>query len=1672
MLIVPNHHVIVPITNDIGISAIGNSNFVAATFRVDLFGDSILCGRDPDLIDPECGCSPSDLSGAVPQPPNRLLEVFLPQFKLDVRSKCSGLSTSAQLLNGTDGVNTVWPTNTTGDIVVINHGLNDCRFEVDVSEYKQNLKDLRKVIDETKEVVWLTPTKARGLDTNPYASAMRQVAAEYGDIVADANQIKDWMGELPDGTHPRQLGYSELVELCLAPAVNNAIVKLITRLYNRDTQNPYNNLRQDLQGKFVMTGERQLQLPFTPKSSSWVEVYHRDNISYRVVSRGYLDSKGILTSGIWNADTSQKLVNAGRSYNLSKIKRDRGDIIFSRTYDVFGDPKEAKRLANDLNQTNDDYIVVVSTFDEPRDNRLAPELVEAMYRCGASAQIFGSPNFKYRSSYILVGIPGIGQGQGHEAYGGWVDATEANIAPIPTSNRMVTLSYYPIMAGNDQWSDLLNDFAVWDENYHASLISVDGDNTGNIAGGGSGSGSSLNYYEGATALTTYWNNSTTTNMTVSGLGAVLMHGYTPSSTYTFTYTSIPAHNEIRYEVYWHFVDSADNETCDLKLDGTLKARFRKAYNQTSPTIDLNLMDSITWQSATYSYSPWGGTNNGYLVMDSGWIPHVNSTFTAEHVVGLDQAQNDEAVYFSHVRFRARSATSNAEGTLNYALTTPIARWVVTQEDEIVDSIGYPNTNTTTAVNTLIVETPDCKDLGIQFGIQGQSYLRVTNDPKLELTSNVQIQNFTIEAVVWPLPGGGGGMIVNKDSEYELRIDGDGTIWVALDWGTGTDVNLPGGGWYVTTANVELGVKSHIAWVVDGTQFEILVNGVSKHVEMGLDRQNAKHGNDLFIGNRTSLSDQFKGYIIDLRIWDRALSAQEFLTTKNYFEYTNIPFNYGVAPLLENFIPTLGTRPNDDLVIIGHNVTMNDLYTLGIYKTKRDVLTGVAGDEVTWSCVFSAPEQFVVGYWLWDARKYPTNVKFKTLGTYNNGSNTRVSGAFVLPPTFNEKSIIVFGVGDGAPLSPTGFSNVSLQVNAKRISSEWSGNNYYWDVFFPQPDEITFQLSTDNIGTLYIQKSPSANVLLPSSYDEVISVSTECRSYEDIQANVYIVPECGWYRIQVYAENTLDLAKPPTFYTGQEIISPTPAQLFMNTYGVSTPTNLFTWDVILKDNTVYTVELESQLTDAQLYIKELIDGVETSYRPIVSGVTTVGATVTRSFTTISGYHSIKITASTSVIVAARIRTSGGKSVWNTRSVINPRETDFKGVAAKATDRFNRTLWTTRSPINQKEFNNSFRTRTVDRSHSYSEIEFELSPHGTIIPVDIYPPRYEYLDSNNEIKSMSLTRDYDIVKNFPPVNGTRIVNHRYYSSKVATLPERYRVAYGNKIIFEQPMHGVITVVSDTLAAKNQTASELSLENTHSMDYYRKRFTPARWAPGSNVYPLGSTVFGQAPGSTGTVPASNTAPRVANSAVITNQIMEFDSIYNAGLNFRVGDSHYAEPVILSQPMMGYARLSQDRKTINYTPFAGVAGYDSFSYTLISQHGQEGVPKNVYVRILPSAEVGITVTPTKVIFSEMGTGTTNRLEWLVAVPVPGANVRLAITGGTTSDIDFVGNLLYATKSNPVLNTSITANTVITLNGDIFVRWEIDNDQIVEPVETVELSVISDVSNVIIASGTAYLQD
>jgi hypothetical protein len=156
--------------------------------------------------------------------------------------------------------------------------------------------------------------------------------------------------------------------------------------------------------------------------------YYSDTQEYGfyVVSRGqnYAGAE-TATSGLYTSSNAIVANSSTIGYTMHRIRRSDGALVFTRQYNIVNQANvnytgyTTLNLAQDLNATTKDFIVVVYGNADPTTNRLTNGLDIAMYRCGASAELFGSATtFKANAAYILVGIPGCGQRRGIEHYAG------------------------------------------------------------------------------------------------------------------------------------------------------------------------------------------------------------------------------------------------------------------------------------------------------------------------------------------------------------------------------------------------------------------------------------------------------------------------------------------------------------------------------------------------------------------------------------------------------------------------------------------------------------------------------------------------------------------------------------------------------------------------------------------------------------------------------------------------------------------------------------------------------------------------------------------------------------------------------------------------------------------------------------------------------------------------------------------------------------------------------------------------------------------------------------------------------------------------------------------------------------------------------------------------------
>jgi hypothetical protein len=119
-----------------------------------------------------------------------------------------------------------------------------------------------------------------------------------------------------------------------------------------------------------------------------------------------------------------------RSYNVLTIDRETGATNIT-IYDVFNEENGrpgAAGLTSYLNSLTSSVIVIIATYDEPKQAKILPlptGLIAAIKRCGGSNDFGSKPSgvLNYRSAYVLVGIPGIGVDNGLQKYIGDSTAT-------------------------------------------------------------------------------------------------------------------------------------------------------------------------------------------------------------------------------------------------------------------------------------------------------------------------------------------------------------------------------------------------------------------------------------------------------------------------------------------------------------------------------------------------------------------------------------------------------------------------------------------------------------------------------------------------------------------------------------------------------------------------------------------------------------------------------------------------------------------------------------------------------------------------------------------------------------------------------------------------------------------------------------------------------------------------------------------------------------------------------------------------------------------------------------------------------------------------------------------------------------------------------------------------
>ncbi|WP_235908569.1 putative Ig domain-containing protein [Roseiconus nitratireducens] len=182
-----------------------------------------------------------------------------------------------------------------------------------------------------------------------------------------------------------------------------------------------------------------------------------------------------------------------------------------------------------------------------------------------------------------------------------------------------------------------------------------------------------------------------------------------------------------------------------------------------------------------------------------------------------------------------------------------------------------------------VSHADFEGARVQDGRLGQSvyldgfgeYVQVGPAESLRLSDS-----FTIEAWVYPTGPGShasaGGIIVNKEGEYEIARFTDGT----LQWAFANA--SPGWTWISTGAVIPEDTWTHVAISYQNGQVSSYLNGslVHEYSGSGSIGDVSSGADDFRIGGRQSADQFFQGRIDDVRVWNLARSGAELAASKD------------------------------------------------------------------------------------------------------------------------------------------------------------------------------------------------------------------------------------------------------------------------------------------------------------------------------------------------------------------------------------------------------------------------------------------------------------------------------------------------------------------------------------------------------------------------------------------------------------------------------------------------------------------------------------------------------------------------------------------------------------------------------------------------------------------------
>jgi predicted lipoprotein with Yx(FWY)xxD motif len=313
------------------------------------------------------------------------------------------------------------------------------------------------------------------------------------------------------------------------------------------------------------------------------------------------------------------------------------------------------------------------------------------------------------------------------------------------------------------------------------------------------------------------------------------------------------------------VDWATTAATTMTLDANLT--MTAVYLTPQRTLTVASVKPGNGVSITVSPNDNGGLGNGTTQFTRNYNNNTTVNLTAPATAAGNNFQKWQRNGVDWATTPATTVTLDANYTMTAVYAGLAGFWMFDENANTITVDSSVSGNTGTLTGGAGWATGQNRSAVSLDGVD--DYVQVGAQSSLVMTNSA-----TFTAWIHPTGSGSqpvlGGIIINKEGEYEIARFSDGTIQWAF-----ANAN-PGWNWINTGAVAPLNQWTHVAVVYESGTVRTYINGVLAHTHNGSgaigDVDNTQ--NDFRVGGRQLTTHNFQGRIDEVRTYNRALSASE------------------------------------------------------------------------------------------------------------------------------------------------------------------------------------------------------------------------------------------------------------------------------------------------------------------------------------------------------------------------------------------------------------------------------------------------------------------------------------------------------------------------------------------------------------------------------------------------------------------------------------------------------------------------------------------------------------------------------------------------------------------------------------------------------------------------------